>query len=272
MSPKSQSILLDVVTLTRRCPSLLHAGLFGNRALAFAGIIQDRRAEKHEADIDVLLIAETGQKEEAKEMVCKILGGRNDVKLVWGDNLDYFYEFRDTGKVTIDIELFERGSEFYSEHPLLGHSILLRHYSLYRKGREEPLLSLLPAPPPYAHRASRMDVCLKDRKGLLDFEQNLSTQPDTVDPRRVIVHCLQNIAWAISGSRPLNAFEALRVISADARWKLLTQEKRYADTLQLTLRAIRSQYREHRRTAEELVSSAIDLARRELQQKVGQNL
>ncbi|HUT28278.1 MAG TPA: hypothetical protein VMX13_00690 [Sedimentisphaerales bacterium] len=215
-----QSVLLRLLNLSDRelQGKVLNCGLFGGRALQFAGLVHSGSSEEHEADVDLMLITEKGSKPSVKSRITAAIGGEDGIDLVWGDDEDYFYNYRVEDRVNLDIEIFEREDPFYVEHPLLGHSIFSFYFTLYRRNREVALRDLVPLPDPYPTRKERMKVVLTDRKGIRDFIAHLERAADNTDPRRVISQLVRNLAWGVSGVRQHSDVRALETVRNEAEF------------------------------------------------------
>jgi hypothetical protein len=196
--------------------NILNYGLFGRRALEYAGVVPIQTTQGNEADVDVVLVVKPGKTDEVKQCVCTSLRDLPNLTVVWGDDDEYFYFYREMGKMTIDIEVLEKGTNFYVRHPLLGHSIFAFYFTLHKQDPDAAICNLIQLPKPYPSRKERMRVLLTDRKGVGEFAAKLCQPCDRVDPRRVVGQMLKNIAWVVSGLRHYDPLQTLESIHSDS--------------------------------------------------------
>lgn len=204
-----------------------------------------------------MIIINRGKKDEMKTKLSRLFESP-EIEIVWGDDPNYFYQFRSESKITIDFEIQEKDTDFYQQHPLLGCSIFAQYNTIYSNGQYlEDLLKL-----PYAFAVKkRFEILLNDRKGLNEFNQRLNTKE--VDPRRIISLCIKNIAWAITGSRPLNTDVAINFLSN--RWNdilpsVTPQEIKY--TLLKSQSDIREDYIKYQNCALKMISDLLQFSTR----------
>jgi hypothetical protein len=215
-----QSVLLALSELcyTDLNANILNCGLFGRRALEYAGVIPIQRTQEHEADVDVVLIVKPGKKDEVKQCVRESFRKLPNLAVVWGDDEGYFYFYRESGKLTIDIEVLEKGTGFYVKHPILGHSVFAFYFTLYKQDPNAAVRDLIHLPKTCSSRKDRMKFLLTDRKGIEDFASKLRETSDQVDPRRVVSQVLRNLAWAASGIRHYDPWQALETLQSDSEF------------------------------------------------------
>jgi hypothetical protein len=201
INPSIQSVINDLSVIANYSDLIYHIGIFGKTALQLKGVIKLEDWEEHESDIDIMIIVKRGFIEDIKNRINKIFISNKEIDIVWGDDDNYFYHFRNTDKLTLDIEIRETKDNYYNNYQLLGCSIFSCYYTLFiRNGYY--LYNLLEIPFGFKTSKERFLKLLNDRKGLIDFQKRLKVESTIIDPRRIISLCLKNISWAISGNRP----------------------------------------------------------------------
>jgi len=260
--PEIQSILTDLFALAKSVEEILHVGIFGKMALCLNGLQKVEDWKEHESDIDVMVIVAPGSTNLVKEFLSKTFKEKAQVEIVWGDDLDYFYFFRKVGGITVDIEVHERGTEFYKEHPLLGCSIFAYYWSLFPETGSY-LNDLLHIPYGFHSMDDRIKILLEDRKGLRDFEQRMKDDSPEIDPRRIVSLCVKNLAWAISGQRPPNTQIALDFLSSSwMRFFPTVENKRIRELLSRDANEVRKSYKLYRELSEKVVVDAINFCQK----------
>lgn len=264
----TQSILTDLMITGSSCDEILHQGIFGRLALCLNGMERLADRKEHESDIDVMLIAKPGCVGGVKQTISERFKGNRRIQVVWGDDPQYFYFFRNPESVTVDVEVHERGTQFYAEHPLLGCSIFAYYYALFSKSGAF-LHDLLPIPYGYHSKNDRMRILLDDRKGLREFQKRLNSDSPEIDPRRIVSLCVKNVAWAISGSRPRNTRLALDFLSE--HWMQCFPRTSITDIRELldaNTNDVRNSYRKYRGLSERIVGDAVALCEQRLHRSV----
>jgi hypothetical protein len=260
IKPEIQSALTDLQILASSNDEVDHVGVFGKIAIYVNGLKSGQEWREHESDIDVMIIVSQGSKSKVKEMIGKKFAD-NHVGIVWGDDLEYFYFFRDPDKITVDVEVVERGGSFYKDHPLLGCSIFSFYYTIYQKTGSY-LHELLEIPYGYDSMDQRMKILLNDRKGLKEFRNRMNGNLSEIDPRRIVSLCVRNLAWAITGVRPIDTYSALAFLSPYwTRYFPTTKKREIEDLLGRDTGEVRKSYRDCRELSETLVNDAIAFCR-----------
>ncbi|MCK4334731.1 hypothetical protein KAX06_08135 [candidate division WOR-3 bacterium] len=252
------SVLSKLFTLSDLTDIFLHVGIFGKTALILNGLQRFEEWEEHESDIDVMIIVKHGTKTRAKEYLRNLFADNNNyaIDIVWGDDENYFYYFRNKDKITIDLEIHEQGDRYYLDHPLLGCSIFAYYYTLFTQ-HGLSLRDLILIPYGYSKRLQRLLLLLKDRKGLIDFEEKMREIPYQIDPRRVVAMCVKNLAWALSGKRPPTIDVALEFLKEF--WSDISSSIRIKEIRKLLNRSIAdmgSSYKRDRELAYTLIEDA----------------
>ncbi|MHC4475488.1 MAG: hypothetical protein ACYTEL_07575 [Planctomycetota bacterium] len=214
LDPCTKFVLAEMANFGEVNPSILQVGIFGSVARRLLGFTRRAFPREHEADIDLLIVlsdAKEDTKRNIMEQVSKYFP-RNEVALTWGPDERYFYEWRVPERTNIDIEIIEKGSQFYQQNQLLGRSIFAHYCTLYSFS-EEPLCEYLQIPLDVVPKKERRGILLDDRKGLREFADRLANGADDVDPRRIVSLALRNITWAESGQYPCNSQFALAFLS-----------------------------------------------------------
>jgi hypothetical protein len=180
---------------------VLHVSLFGQYA-AFEKGIFDLGDLKIDFDIDILMVCERGRKDLLKERINKILEEMGlAFNIIWGPLNDEFYSYRQENVLTVDIELFEEGDDYYFKHNLLGHSILPSCLAIYTEDQtQNRLFQLLKFPESLISTKERAKAYLESRKGLEDFKQLMDINKGIYNPTRVISHIIRNSTWVLTGN------------------------------------------------------------------------
>jgi hypothetical protein len=255
--PEIQSILVDLSMLANSNDAVLHLGVFGRIGLLLNGLQNLKGTEEHDLDIDIMVIVDRHRSHRVKEKIQETFSGNEKVEIVWGDNDEYFYHFRSKGKLTIDVEIHERGTDFYKDHPLLGCSIFAYYYTLFI--RDASFLHQLLHVPYGCHCMSdRIEKLLDDRKGLREFRERLSGDSLQIDPRRILSMAIRNVSWAISGARPLSTDLALEFLSP--LWKEIfpsTTPKEIRDALMCNADETKASYKQYRDLCGRVIEEAV---------------
>lgn len=215
-----QRLKADVQTIIARMmyvaldnqSSIDHVGVFGGAAKILLNV-QRPSAQYNDEDVDFMVIAKKGKKEEVREKIKKAFQDRS-VKIVWGDDETYFYFYRESGIRTIDVEIKEQETKFYLNHQLLGRSIFRNYWPLFtRVGKT--YRDFVPLPTGYETKNRRMLRALNDRKGLKELNDGLKRMGPNVDPRRIVNHAIKNFSWAIFNNYPEDSNSALDYLRDD---------------------------------------------------------
>jgi hypothetical protein len=188
---------------------VLHFGLYGSQAKTYSGLYNIQCKEPFDSDADILLIVPS------KECIPKLksqLGMElgDQFNIVWGDVDENFYYFRESH--TLDIEIKEKGSNFYSENLLLGNSVFSYYHTIFSHDGVS-LSDLLIMPIRNLPTERRKGILLKSRKGIAEFISRLSSVTNAlVDPRRIISLALRNLVWCHSGHYPENYIKAIEYL------------------------------------------------------------
>nr|WP_320022760.1 hypothetical protein [uncultured Draconibacterium sp.] len=179
---------------------ILHTSLFGQYSSYERGVYELGDL-KIDFDIDLIVICERGKKETVKRAVLDLVDEMDmNIKVVWGPLNDEFYSKRDPNYLTIDIELFEEGDDYYLTNSLLGHSIIPSCHGIYLQNHTKHRLhQLLSLPEPIPTTKQRAYVLLNNRKGLKDFVNLMDKNDGKYEPIRVISHIVRNTAWVFTG-------------------------------------------------------------------------
>jgi hypothetical protein len=213
LETRISSFLVKLSSAVSSSNEVLYCSLFGSQALALEGYSPSGASSTAEADLDLMLVTAPNCKEIVRSRINSLFLSGSSTKIIWGDDESVFYNRRDDRNLNVEIELFEENDEFYLNHPLLGHSILSSACALYIKDRSCCSLGqILIHPTPIPTVQSRLSYLVYDRKGLEDCLQGLNKNSSTVDAKRVILHAVKNIAWAISGSRCKSIDSSIEVI------------------------------------------------------------
>ena len=262
IKPEIQSLLVDLSMLANSNDAILHLGVFGRTGLLLNGLQSLQDWEEHELDVDIMIIANRHHTDRVKEKIQETFRGNKDVEIVWGDNDEYFYHFRSKAKLTVDIEIHEKDTDFYKDHTLLGCSIFAHYYTLFIRDAGF-LHKLLYIPYGCLSQSDRIEKLLNDRKGLNEFKERLSGDSLDIDPRRILSMAIRNVSWAISGARPLNTNLALEFLSP--LWKQLfpsTTPKEIGDVLMCNADEIRGSYKRYRDLSAKVIEEAIAYCKR----------
>lgn len=258
--------IATLVNVAEAEPRILHMGLFGSVAKQESGLFPEVFGREHESDIDIILVCSRDNQvtlQQVKDLITTVLPA-DQYEIVWGDDEDYFYEWRTPGKLTVDVELHYYGSSFYRDHRLLGSSVFWYYWPIYSvRGRS--VSSCLGIDRALLPEKVRWELVLRDRKGLEAFVSRLSAAVERVDPRRVASLTVRNVAWAASGHHPGTTDLGIRYLAHD--WSTIFPD---ADASEIrSLLAL--EYDEARRTqddgislARSLVAGAVEFARQRL--------
>lgn len=218
--PSEQSVLKEIINLSHKTDSILHFGTFGHTALTLNNICIVKRKLNHYSDVDILLVANTSQ-DEIKRLVLEKIDSRS-VEVIFGFDDDYFYHFRDTNKITVDIEIFEKESNYYKINRLLGYSIFSNYYTLY-SFEHLPLADLIDLPLKPIDKSERGYLVKNDRKGIIEFINRLENDnSNLIDPRRVLTHSIKNFNWYLTGHQTYEVQESIDYIQEN---ELLTKNE-----------------------------------------------
>lgn len=262
---KIQSILCKFINLGEESREIFHIGIFGKNAISLNGFQSFVNLEELESDIDIMIIVEQRKIEDIKKKISEIVESSDNLEIVWGDDLQYFYYFRTEGKITLDIEIHEKGAEFYEKHPLLGCSIFAYYHMSYMKNGSGYLYDLLRLPYGFYSSSKRFRILLEDRKGLNEFKTKLEEDSIEIDPRRVISICLRNLSWAISGVRPLNSNIALTFLSGV--WGEIFKSVKMDEIRNVLIKSqgeVRKEYVTYRDLCKKMISDAIEYSNQQL--------
>ena len=197
---EEQYLIKEILDYAYQSEKVLHIGTFGHTAIILNNLTRIKRKLNYLSDIDLLLIVD-GDKEVIKTDLKNKLAN-DKIEIIFGDNLDYFYFFRKKDKITIDIEIFERDSNFYLLNRLLGYSIFYNYINIYSSDNT-PIDELVHIPQKAIIRKDRINITLDNRKSIREFISKLSSyRENQIDLRRVITINTQNINWALTGMRP----------------------------------------------------------------------
>lgn len=167
-----------------------------------------------ESDIDIMIILtrndDAQQRQNVRSRIENELSNSR-TEIIWGDDTNYFYEWRSEGKICIDIELRGFSSTFYNVNQLLSYSIFKNFKPLYSLNDRE-IKDLIEQTLCPKNIEDRRRIVLTDRKGLIDFSKHLEKYEVRIDPRRIISHILKNITWAESGEYPATTYIALNFL------------------------------------------------------------
>lgn len=208
-----QSIITELLLMANNLDFILHIGIFGKIAVELNSFQKIDDWKEHESDVDIVIIVKRESKGKITEKLSEVFTNKENCDIIWGDDTDYFYHFRNPNRISIDLEIHEINSNFYIKHQLLGCSIFANYYSLYSKPGNY-LYELLPIPYGYSSEKERSKLFLNDRKGLIEFMERLEQAKSmSIDLRRVVAIVIKNSAWVISGSRPLSTINALNFLA-----------------------------------------------------------
>ena len=211
LKPEEQFILKQLISFAQSNNKILHLGVFGFTALLLNNLTDIKKNLNHESDIDVLFVT-NGKKENVINEIKKNYLDEKQFDMIDGSDEKYFYHFRTSDKITIDIETFEINSNFYSECQLLGYSIFSNYYTLYSNNYNH-LSQILDFPVKPTTFEVRRNFFLDDRKGLIEFIEKLqNNQSNKIDPRRILAILLKNYCWLQTGSRPFKSEIAINYL------------------------------------------------------------
>ena len=211
LKSEEQYALKQLINYAQDNNEILHLGAFGLTALLLNNLTNIKRNLNHESDIDVLFVTSGNREDVIKDIKSKYLND-SQFDIIDGDDKDYFYHFRKTKKITIDIEVFEIDSNFYSECQLLGYSIFSNYYTLYSNNYTH-LSHVLDFPVKPTTFEIRKKLFLEDRKGLNEFIEKVKSDPsNTIDPRRILAIVIKNYCWLHTGFRPFKSEIAINYL------------------------------------------------------------
>lgn len=178
--------------------------MFGSVAKSVNDIFPDSLSNPQDMDVDVLLVCDANASIDGIKISIKSHLSEDKYMIVWGDDDKEFYFFRDKKKVNVDIEIFSKGDDFYKRNQLLSYSIFRYFLPLYsyRASNVSDHIGIQRGPMLEKERWKRL---IKDRKGFIEFKQELSKPNKEIDPRRFMSHILRNFVWAASGHYPATA-------------------------------------------------------------------
>jgi len=264
LSPKVQSLILDFQKIGEDNPEVRHIGIFGKYATTLRGIKRVNYKLEHESDIDVIVIVDTNYKQYIIEKIQEYFKANNLIKFVWGYDESYFYHFREEGKTTIDIEIFEFSSEFYKDNQLLGVSIFANYYPIFIKDTKSFLVDIIKLPSDPMTELKRAELVLDDRKGITSFEESLKNDNEEIDIRRVISQLVKNVAWALSGTRPIDTDSALDIIGNEIENIFRHKNNEISSTLDFEEKKVRNKYEKLRKLSVELVNNSKEYFQKKL--------
>lgn len=207
---RGQSVIARVVDFAETTPGIVYVGLFGSIARAALGLTASGNLEAADPDVDLIIVYDPHSCENGIEDVhTKIEDalGRERTNIVWGPDLDVFYPFRDEGRINIDIECLEAGTDFYTKNKLLGYSVFRYFMPLYTVG-QVPLVNHIKVPIEPLTISERWALLVSDRQGLSDFRRRIVQTPEETDPRRLVSHIFRNLVWAETGFWPVAGKDA----------------------------------------------------------------
>ena len=211
LKPEEQYILKQLINFAQSNNEILHLGAFGFTALLLNNLTNIKKNLNHESDLDVLFVT-NGRKEDVIKQIKENYLDDKQFDIIDGSDENYFYHFRTSNKVTIDIEVFEVDSNFYSECQLLGYSIFSNYYTLYSNNYNH-LSHILDFPVKPTTIEKRRKLFLDDRKGLIEFIEKLQNNPSNkIDPRRILAIVLKNYCWLQTGFRPFKSEIAINYL------------------------------------------------------------
>ena len=203
-------IVKKILKIAERKENIVLVGLFGSAANRITCDANDL-SRKTDADIDTLIVVNSdigyGTKEQVKTELERCMSPETTT-IIWGDDETYYYFWRTSDKINIDIEIRSYQSKFYIENLLLGHSIFRTFIPLYSHGGE-PYRKHLCVPVDPLSKREIAEIVLTDRKGLIEFKERLSSKPFRTDPRRIVGLILRNMTWAESAHYPVSVKVAL---------------------------------------------------------------
>jgi predicted nucleotidyltransferase len=214
---RGQGVVARIVDFAEITPGVMFVGLFGSMARVALGISSNNMMEQADLDVDLVVIYDKHSLavsiSDLRQHIENMLNPQR-TSVTWGPDLTPFYEFRTEGKINVDIELLEVGSDFYKKNQLLGYSIFRYFMPLYSIDRL-PVVNYLDIPTSPLSLVERRRLLLKDRQGLEFFSDKLNSSLKSTDPRRLCTHVLRNTVWAISGEWPLHTKEAINYLQND---------------------------------------------------------
>jgi len=196
--------ITSVIKFAEYDSRVIFTGLFGSIAKSVNGIFPVSLSNPQDMDVDVLLLCEANASIDEIKTSLKSHLSEDKYRIIWGDDDKEFYSFRDMKKVNIDIEIFSKGDDFYKRNQLLSYSIFRYFLPLFshRASNVGDHIEIQSGPMLEKERWKRL---IKDRKGFIEFKQELSKPNKEIDPRRVMSLILRNFVWAASGHYPATA-------------------------------------------------------------------
>lgn len=203
--------ITSVIKFSEYDNRVLFTGLFGSIAASVNDIFPDSLSNPQDMDVDVLLVCKANASIDEIKKSLKSDLSEDEHRIIWGDDDKEFYSFRDKTKVNIDIEIFSKGDDFYKRNQLLSYSIFRYFLPLYSHGASNisDHIEIQRGPMLEKERWKRL---IKDRKGFIEFKQELSKPNKEIDPSRVMSHILRNFVWAASGHYPATAKIAIEYL------------------------------------------------------------
>lgn len=216
-----------ILQIAENTKEICFVGIFGSLAKILEG---HNKALLTESDFDFDILVIYNQSENDQQIKTKIKNLISDelssakYNIVWGDDEDYFYEWRDISKINMDFEIHPYQSDYYTNYRLLGLSIfryLMPLYSL--DGRPHSQYIQTPIGP--LNIKKRIKLLLNDRKGIIDFKKHLLLESTKTSPKRVLSLILRNLCWAESGHFPISTIKALEYL--EDKWDTFFKQVNY---------------------------------------------
>ena len=238
---------------------VLHVGLFGTSGAQTIGVATAELRKTYDADLDVMVIVKNETASGVKRRIRNLLEGLR-LSIVWGDDTEYFYNFRPEDSRTVDVEIKEEGTHYYQRHSLLGYSNFAHYARIYPE--YGPNVSDLIKLPPVCHSArERWEVCITNRKGIKEFKTRTSQGSHLSDPRRLLSILIRNVAWALTGARFASTYVALDALDSD--WQHIfhsVQRTSVEELLQASTDDIRKVYENATDVLKHLSDGAVNFA------------
>ncbi len=200
-SPSEQFIIKELIELAYTEKSVLHLGAFGKTAILLKNLNRIKGKINHQSDIDLLFVIQESKDKFKKKIIERFEKFSFQTQIIFGDDEDYFYEFRKPSSVLVDIEIFEKDSTFYKINQLLGYSIFHHYFNLFTvAGKTLDGLIFIPKNP--IKLVDRLSLLIDNRKSITEFIDKLnSCQENKIDLRRVATINTINFNWALTGYR-----------------------------------------------------------------------
>lgn len=222
LSPQEQFIIKDLIDLAYTSENVKHLGAFGKTAILLKNLSKIKKKVNHQSDIDLLFII-NGDKQGFKELIEERTKKYEfDTEIIFGDDDEYFYGFRNKNITLVDIEIFEVESNYYKSNQLLGYSIFHHYYNLFTVNNKtvDQLIHIPSYPIPITKRKK---LFLDNRKSIAEFIDKIENQNNsTIDPRRVLTINIINLNWVLTGFRCSDVETALNYLVLN---KFLNQEE-----------------------------------------------